>query len=156
MKTNPKDYRPNVGMMIINKKKEIFVGKRIDHPSNFWQMPQGGIDAGEDFLSAAYRELEEETSITKVDLIKEFDGFITYELPDHLLGIIWRGKYKGQKQKWFLMRYTGNDNEINIQTKKPEFLEWKWIDVEALTDVVVDFKLHVYKELQKKIIKIIN
>ena len=119
-------------------------------------MPQGCIDTGEDFLSAAYRELEEETSITKVDLIKEFDGFITYELPDHLLGIIWKGKYKGQKQKWFLMRYTGNDNEINIQTKKPEFLEWKWIDVESLTDVVVDFKLHVYKELQKKIKKIIN
>tara|TARA_Y100001935_G_C17114402_1_gene412454 strand:+ start:20 stop:496 length:477 start_codon:yes stop_codon:yes gene_type:complete len=148
--------RSGVGIVVLNQNNKIFVAKRIDNPRNFWQMPQGGIDAGEDFLSAAYRELEEETSITKVDLIKEFDGFITYELPDHLLGIIWRGKYKGQKQKWFLMRYTGNDNEINIQTKKPEFLEWKWIDVEALTDVVVDFKLHVYKELQKKIIKIIN
>ncbi len=148
--------RSGVGIVVLNQNNKIFVAKRIDNPRNFWQMPQGGIDAGEDFLSAAYRELEEETSITKVDLIKEFDGFITYELPDHLLGIIWRGKYKGQKQKWFLMRYNGNDNEINIQTKKPEFLEWKWIDVEALTDVVVDFKLHVYKELQKKIIKIIN
>jgi len=148
--------RSGVGIVVLNQNNKIFVAKRIDNPRNFWQMPQGGIDAGEDFLSAAYRELEEETSITKVDLIKEFDGSITYELPDHLLGIIWRGKYKGQKQKWFLMRYTGNDNEINIQTKKPEFLEWKWIDVEALTDVVVDFKLHVYKELQKKIIKIIN
>ena len=148
--------RSGVGIVVLNQNNKIFVAKRIDNPRNFWQMPQGGIDAGEDFLSAAYRELEEETSITKVDLIKEFDGFITYELPDHLLGIIWRGKYKGQKQKWFLMRYTGNDNEINIQTKKPEFLEWKWIDVEALTDVVVDFKLHVYKELQKKIIKLIN
>ena len=148
--------RSGVGIVVLNQNNKIFVAKRIDNPRNFWQMPQGGIDAGEDFLSAAYRELEEETSITKVDLIKEFDGSITYELPDHLLGIIWRGKYKGQKQKWFLMRYTGNDNEINIQTKKPEFLEWKWIDVEALTYVVVDFKLHVYKELQKKIIKIIN
>ena len=148
--------RSGVGIVVLNQNNKIFVAKRIDNPKSFWQMPQGGIDAGEDFLSAAYRELEEETSITKVDLIKEFDGFITYELPDHLLGIIWRGKYKGQKQKWFLMRYTGNDNEINIQTKKPEFLEWKWIDVEALTDVVVDFKLHVYKELQKKIKKIIN
>ena len=148
--------RSGVGIVVLNQNNKIFVARRIDNPKNFWQMPQGGIDAGEDFLSAAYRELEEETSITKVDLIKEFDGFITYELPDHLLGIIWRGKYKGQKQKWFLMRYTGNDNEINIQTKKPEFLEWKWIDVEALTDVVVDFKLHVYKELQKKIIKLIN
>ena len=148
--------RSGVGIVVLNQNNKIFVAKRIDNPRNFWQMPQGGIDAGEDFLSAAYRELEEETSITKVDLIKEFDGFTTYELPDNLLGIIWRGKYKGQKQKWFLMRYTGNDNEINIQTKKPEFLEWKWIDVEALTDVVVDFKLHVYKELQKEIKKIIN
>ena len=148
--------RSGVGIVVLNQNNKIFVARRIDNPKNFWQMPQGGIDTGEDFLSAAYRELEEETSITKVDLIKEFDGFITYELPDHLLGIIWKGKYKGQKQKWFLMRYTGNDNEINIQTKKPEFLEWKWIDVESLTDVVVDFKLHVYKELQKKIKKIIN
>ena len=148
--------RSGVGIVVLNQNNKIFVARRIDNPKNFWQMPQGGIDTGEDFLSAAYREFEEETSITKVDLIKEFDGFITYELPDHLLGIIWKGKYKGQNQKWFLMRYTGNDNEINIQTKKPEFLEWKWIDVESLTDVVVDFKLHVYKELQKKIKKIIN
>ena len=119
-------------------------------------MPQGGIDEGEDSLSAAYRELEEETSITKVELIKELDGFITYELPDHLLGIIWKGKYKGQKQKWFIMKFTGEDREINIQTKKPEFLEWKWVDLETLTEVVVDFKFNVYKELKEKIKNIIN
>jgi len=119
-------------------------------------MPQGGVDKGEDFLSAAYRELEEETSIKNVELIKEIDGILSYELPDHLLGIIWKGKYKGQRQKWFLMRFLGNDNDINIKTNKPEFLEWKWIDLELLTDVVVDFKMHVYKELKEKIKKIIN
>ena len=119
-------------------------------------MPQGGVDEGEDSLSAAYRELEEETSITKVELIKELDGFITYELPDHLLGIIWKGKYKGQKQKWFIMKFTGEDKEINIQTEKPEFLEWKWVDLETLTEVVVDFKFNVYKELKKEIKNTIN
>tara|TARA_S200000501_G_scaffold341207_1_gene350363 strand:+ start:1548 stop:2024 length:477 start_codon:yes stop_codon:yes gene_type:complete len=148
--------RSGVGIIVLNKKNKIFVAKRIDNPKNFWQMPQGGIDEGEDYLSAAYRELEEETSITKVELIKELDGFITYLLPDHLLGIIWKGKYKGQKQKWFIMKFIGEDKEINIQTKKPEFLEWKWIELEALTEIVVDFKLHVYKELKEKIGKIIN
>ena len=143
--------RSGVGIIVLNKKNKIFVAKRIDNPKNFWQMPQGGIDEGEDYLSAAYRELEEETSITKVELIKELDGFITYLLPDHLLGIIWKGKYKGQKQKWFIMKFIGEDKEINIQTKKPEFLEWKWIELETLTEVVVDFKLHVYKELRKKL-----
>tara|TARA_B100000941_G_scaffold22591_1_gene13584 strand:+ start:121 stop:597 length:477 start_codon:yes stop_codon:yes gene_type:complete len=148
--------RSGVGIIVLNKKNKIFVAKRIDNPKNFWQMPQGGIDEGEDYLSAAYRELEEETSITKVELVKELDGFITYLLPDHLLGIIWKGKYKGQKQKWFIMKFIGEDKEINIQTKKPEFLEWKWIELEDLTEIVVDFKLHVYKELKEKIGKIIN
>ena len=121
-------------------------------------MPQGGVDKGkgEDFIAAAYRELEEETSIKNVELIKELDGFITYNLPDHLLGIIWKGKYRGQEQKWFLMRYLGKNNEINIKTKKPEFLEWKWVDLELITDLVVDFKLHVYEEVQEKVRKIIN
>ena len=148
--------RNGVGIVVLNKNNKIFVAKRIDNPKNFWQMPQGGIDEGEDYLSAAYRELKEETSITKVELIKELDGFITYLLPDHLLGIIWKGKYRGQKQKWFIMKFTGEDKEINIQTKKPEFLEWKWIELETLTEVVVDFKLHVYKELKKKIRGFIN
>ena len=147
--------RSGVGIIVLNEDNKIFVAKRIDNPKNFWQMPQGGIDEGEDYLSAAYRELKEETSITKVELIKELDGFITYLLPDHLLGVIWKGKYKGQKQKWFIMKFTGEDKEINIQTKKPEFLEWKWIELETLTEVVVDFKLHVYKEVQKKVEKLI-
>ena len=148
--------RSGVGIIVLNEDNKIFVAKRIDNPKNFWQMPQGGIDEGEDYLSAAYRELKEETSITKVELIKELDGFITYLLPDHLLGVIWKGKYKGQKQKWFIMKFTGEDKEINIQTKKPEFLEWKWIELETLTEVVVDFKLHVYKELKEKIRIFIN
>ena len=148
--------RNGVGIVVLNKKNKVFVAKRIDNPKNFWQMPQGGVDKGEDFLSAAFRELEEETSIKDVELITEIEGTTIYELPKNLLGIIWKGKYKGQRQKWFLMRYLGNDNEINIKTKKPEFLDWKWIDVDKITDVVVDFKLNVYKELKDKIKKIIN
>ena len=149
-------FRKGVGIIVLNKYNKIFVAKRIDNPKNFWQMPQGGVDEGEDFLSAAYRELEEETSIKKVELIKEIDETTTYELPSHLLGIIWKGKFKGQKQKWFLMRFLGNDNEINIKTHKPEFLDWKWIELDMLTKIVVDFKLQVYKELKEKIRPIIN
>jgi putative (di)nucleoside polyphosphate hydrolase len=148
--------RSGVGIVVLNKSDKVFVAKRIDNPKNFWQMPQGGVDDGEDFLKAAYRELYEETSIKNVELIKELNGTITYELPDRLLGIIWKGKYKGQKQKWFLMRFVGEDKEINIKTKNPEFLDWKWIDIDQITEVVVDFKLHVYKELKEKIKKIIN
>ena len=148
--------RSGVGIVVINKKNKVFVARRIDNPKNFWQMPQGGVDEGENFLIAAYRELEEETSIKSVELIQELEGTITYELPNHLLGIIWKGKYRGQKQKWFLMRFIGDNNEINIKTKKPEFLEWKWIEIDQLTEVVVDFKLHVYKEVKEKVKKIIN
>ncbi len=148
--------RSGVGIVVLNKENKVFVAKRIDNPKNFWQMPQGGVDEGEDFLKAAYRELEEETSIKSVKLIKELDGTITYELPDRLLGLIWKGKYRGQKQKWFLMRFVGIDNEINIKTKHPEFLEWKWIELDKITDLVVDFKLHVYKEVRDKVKKILN
>ena len=158
MKEKFKDLplRIGVGIVVLNDNNKVFVAKRIDNPKDFWQMPQGGVNDGEDFLSAAYRELEEETSIKNVQLIKELENTITYELPKHLLGIIWRGKFKGQKQKWFIMRYLGDDKDINIKTKKPEFLEWKWIDIDMLTNVVVDFKLHVYEELKRKIKKIIN
>ena len=148
--------RSGVGIVVLNKENKVFVAKRIDNPKNFWQMPQGGVDEGEDFLKAAYRELKEETSIKNVELIKELDGTITYELPDRLLGLIWKGRYRGQKQKWFLMRFTGVDNEINIKTKHPEFLEWKWVELDKITDLVVDFKLHVYKEVKDKVKKILN
>jgi putative (di)nucleoside polyphosphate hydrolase len=147
--------RSGVGIVVLNNENKVFVAKRIDNPKDFWQMPQGGVDLGEDFLKAAHRELEEETSIKSVKLIKELDGMITYELPDRLLGIIWKGKYRGQRQKWFLMRFTGEDEEININTHHPEFLDWKWIGLDKLTEVVVDFKLHVYKEVQKKVQKLI-
>jgi len=143
--------RSGVGIVVLNKANKVFVAKRIDNAKNFWQMPQGGVDEGEDYLTAAYRELEEETSIKNVELISELDGLITYNLPEHLLGIIWKGKYKGQSQKWFLMRYLGEDNQINIKTKKPEFLDWKWVDLKEITNLVVDFKLHVYQEVQQKV-----
>ena len=148
--------RSGVGIVVLNKENKVFVAKRIDNPKNFWQMPQGGVDEGEDFLKAAYRDLEEETSIKNVELIKELDGTIIYELPDRLLGLIWKGKYRGQKQKWFLMRFVGSDSEINIKTKHPEFLEWKWVELDKITDLVVDFKLHVYNEVKDKVKKILN
>jgi len=148
--------RSGVGIVVLNKENKIFVARRIDNPKNFWQMPQGGVDKNEDFLSAAYRELKEETSIKNVELIKEIDEMFTYELPKQLLGIIWKGKYKGQRQKWFIMRFLGTDDEININTSKPEFLEWKWIDLDTITKVVVDFKLQVYKKLKIKIREAIN
>ena len=147
--------RDGVGIVVLNKFNKVFVAKRIDNPKNFWQMPQGGIDKGEEFYNAALRELEEETSIKNVTLIKEIDGFLTYYLPNHLLGIIWKGRYKGQKQKWFITKFNGDEKEINIKTKNPEFLEWKWIDIENLSDKVVDFKLDVYRHIQKELIKII-
>jgi len=155
-KLNELPLRNGVGIVVLNNDNKVFVAKRIDNPKNFWQMPQGGVDEDEDFLKAAYRELEEETSIKNVKLIKELDGMTTYELPNRLLGIIWKGKYRGQKQKWFLMKFTGKDEEINIKTENPEFLDWKWVELDQITEVVVDFKLHVYKELKAKIKKIIN
>ncbi len=147
--------RSGVGIVVLNKKDQIFLAKRVDNPKNFWQMPQGGVNNGENFYEAAIRELEEETSIKTVSLIKEIEGLTTYFLPNHLLGIIWKGKYKGQKQKWFVVRFFGDEKEINIKTNHPEFLDWKWVNIENLTDEVVNFKLHVYKQIQKELYKII-
>ena len=148
--------RIGVGIVVLNKNNKIFVAKRIDNPKDFWQMPQGGVDQNESYLDAAYRELYEETNIKEIELIKEVEEFTTYELPDHLLGIIWKGKFKGQKQKWFIMRFVGNEDEINIKTKKPEFLDWKWIDVNEITKKVVDFKYEVYKKVKSEVKKILN
>jgi len=147
--------RNGVGIIVLNKDNKVFIAKRIDNPKNFWQMPQGGVEKNEDYLAAAFRELNEETSIKNIKLIKELDGLIDYELPHHLLGIIWKGKYRGQRQKWFLMKFLGEDKEINIKTKHPEFLDWKWIELDKITDVVVDFKLKVYEEVKEKVKKIL-
>jgi putative (di)nucleoside polyphosphate hydrolase len=149
-------FRSGVGIVVLNKDNKVFVAQRIDNQKKFWQMPQGGVNEGEGYLTAAYRELEEETSIKNVDLIKELDGLISYELPENLLGVIWKGKYRGQEQKWFVMRFLGQDSEINIKTKNPEFCEWKWIDLENITNLVVDFKLHVYEDVKKKVNEILN
>ena len=148
--------RTGVGIVVLNKNNQVFVARRIDNNKNFWQMPQGGVDKNENYLAAAYRELEEETSIKNVDLVGELDGLISYELPKHLLGVIWKGKYRGQEQKWFVVRFLGNDSEININTDHPEFCEWKWVELENITDLVVDFKLHVYEDVKKKVREILN
>ena len=148
--------RIGVGIVLLNNKNKIFVGKRIDNPKKFWQMPQGGVDKNEDLFQAAKRELQEETSITSIKLIKKLDGWLEYNLPQNLLGKIWKGKYKGQKQKWFIMKFLGDDMEINVKTKHPEFFEWKWVDPDQITDFVVNFKLDVYKKIKEKVKKIIN
>ena len=154
-KYNKLPLRSGVGIVVLNNKNQVFVARRIDNPKNFWQMPQGGVDKGEKYYEAAKRELEEETSIKSIKLIKEIDGYITYHLPSNLLGIIWRGKFKGQKQKWFVVRFLGSDEEINIKTKKPEFLEWKWIEIEQITDLVVKFKMDVYQKVKEEVKKIL-
>ena len=147
--------RSGVGIVVLNKKNQVFLAKRIDNPKNFWQMPQGGVDEGEEYYDAAIRELKEETSIKTISLIKEIDGLTTYLLQNHLIGIIWKGKYKGQKQKWFIVRFNGEEKEINVHTKHPEFLDWKWVNIDDLTNEVVEFKIHVYKQIQRELYKII-
>ena len=149
MKSNPKDYRPNVGMMIINQKKEIFVGKRIDHPSNFWQMPQGGIDAQEIPSIAALREMDEEVGIkkNKVDLLSESKDWYYYSIPSDLAKTLWKGKYKGQRQKWFLYKFKGTEKDINIHTEHPEFSDYKWVTKDFLVPNIVPFKKKIYEKL---------
>ena len=139
--------RTGVGIIVLNSKNQVFVAKRKDNPVDKWQMPQGGVDLGESLQDAMYRELFEETSISKIEILKELNYWLEYELPQNLLGIIWKGKFRGQKQKWFIVRYLGSDSEININTKKPEFIEWKWLDVNRLKSVIVDFKKNVYEKL---------
>tara|TARA_Y100000992_G_scaffold221660_1_gene153825 strand:+ start:886 stop:1335 length:450 start_codon:yes stop_codon:yes gene_type:complete len=148
--------RHGVGIIVLNKKNEVFVGKRKDNPIDKWQMPQGGIDTNETPLNAMKRELKEETSITKIKVLKEIEKSFEYELPPNLLGKIWKGKYRGQKQKWFIVKFIGNDNEINLNTEYPEFIEWKWIDYNLLPDVIVDFKKKVYEKLKIELKNFIN
>tara|TARA_B100000945_G_scaffold288989_1_gene261729 strand:- start:19 stop:492 length:474 start_codon:yes stop_codon:yes gene_type:complete len=148
--------RLGVGVVVLNKENKVFVGKRKDNPVNKWQMPQGGVDNGEDLVGAMKRELSEETGIKNIKILKEIDGWSKYELPDYLLGKIWKGKYRGQKQKWFVVKFLGSDNEINLKTKNPEFIEWQWIDIDSLPSVIVDFKKKVYEGLVPKIKASIN
>ena len=139
--------RNGVGVIVLNNENKVFVGKRKDNPVDKWQMPQGGVDIGESYLSAMKRELYEETSIKSIEILKEINGFFEYELPKNLVGIIWKGKFRGQKQKWFITRFIGNENEINLQTENPEFIEWKWIIPDELPRTIVDFKKKMYVEL---------
>ena len=143
--------RNGVGIIILNDKNQVFVGKRKDNPGNKWQMPQGGVEDGEDFPTAMKRELHEETNITSIKIIKEIKKLYEYELPKNLVGIIWKGKFRGQRQKWFIVKFIGNENEINLDTKHPEFIEWKWINAEMLPEKIVEFKKNLYLNLLKEI-----
>ncbi len=148
---NKLPLRIGVGVILLNDKNNVFVGKRIDNPKNSWQMPQGGVDENEDFLQAAKRELEEETGVKSVKLIKELDGWFKYDLPEYLLGKIWEGKYRGQKQKWFVMKFLGKSSEINVKTKNPEFFEWKWIELSKLPNIAVHFKVDIYRKIKEEL-----
>ena len=148
---NELPLRLGVGIVLLNQKNEVFVGKRIDNPKDSWQMPQGGVNQNENFLQAAKRELEEETGIKSVKLIKELDGWFKYDLPKYLLGKLWKGKYRGQKQKWFVMKFIGKTSEINVNTKNPEFSEWKWIELTNLPNIAVHFKKEIYKKIKEEL-----
>ena len=148
--------RLGVGIILLNDKNNVFVGKRKDNPGEKWQMPQGGVENGENFLTAMKRELLEETNIKNIKIIKEIKQIYEYELPKKLIGVIWKGKFRGQRQKWFIVRFTGNENEINLNTKYPEFIEWKWIEVDELPNVIVDFKKNLYLNLLKEIKLVID
>ena len=148
--------RTGVGIAVLNSNNQIFVGKRKDNPFDKWQMPQGGVEPDEPLLEAMKRELREETSIINIEVLKEFNHWLEYDLPENLIGKIWKGKYRGQKQKWFIIRFTGEEKEIDINTKYPEFIEWKWIDMDLLPNLIVNFKKHVYKDVLIELKKYFN
>ena len=156
MKNNVLPLRIGVGAIVLNKENKVFVGKRRDNPSDKWQMPQGGVDEGEDDFTAMQRELTEETSIKTIKIIKKIEDIFEYELPENLIGIIWKGKFRGQKQKWFITRFLGQESEINLNTKHPEFIKWKWLEPEKLPNVIVDFKKNLYLKLLKEIKLVID
>ena len=156
MKYKDLPLRTGVGITVLNSKNQVFVGKRKDNPFDKWQMPQGGVDPNETLLAAMKRELQEETSIKNIKVLKEFDRWLEYELPENLIGKIWKGKYKGQKQKWFIVRFLGKDSEIDVNTEHPEFIEWKWVSFEKLPDLIVSFKKHLYEEITLELNKLIN
>ena len=156
MANNQLPMRTGVGVIVLNNNNQVFVGKRKDNPGDKWQMPQGGVDKGEDFITAMRRELIEETSIKSIKILKEIKNMYQYELPNNLVGIIWKGKFRGQRQKWFITKFLGNDDEINLDTQHPEFIDWKWIDPQELPKVIVDFKKELYLNLLKEINQFID
>ena len=156
MANNQLPMRTGVGIIVLNNNNQVFVGKRKDNPGDKWQMPQGGVDKGEDFITAMRRELIEETSIKNIKILKEIQNMYQYELPKNLVGIIWRGKFRGQRQKWFITKFLGKDDEINLDTQHPEFIDWKWINPNDLPDVIVDFKKELYLNLLKEINQVID
>ena len=148
--------RRGVGIILLNNENQVFVGKRKDNPGDKWQMPQGGVEDGEDFVTAMRRELYEETNIKNIKILKEIKQMYEYELPKNLIGIIWKGKFRGQKQKWFIAKFTGNENEIDLNKEQQEFIAWKWINIEMLPIVIVEFKKNLYLSLLKEIKLIIG
>ena len=143
--------RLGVGVIVLNTNNHVFVGKRKDNPVDKWQMPQGGVNEGESFINAMKRELMEETSIKNIKVLKELDNMFEYELPENLVGIIWKGKFRGQKQKWFILKFMGDNSEINLKTKHQEFIDWKWLEPNKLPAVIVDFKKKLYIKLLNEI-----
>lgn len=147
MSHNPhiqRPYREGVGMMVLNSHNQVLVGRRIDNDVEAWQMPQGGIDNGENPQQAALRELREEIGTDAVEILAETSDWLYYDLPDALANKLWHGRYAGQMQKWFLMRFVGNESDININTAIPEFAEWDWKEVHTLPELIVDFKRNLY------------
>ncbi len=149
-------YRPGVGIMLLSPQRQVLVGLRLDYQSDAWQMPQGGIDQGETPAAAAMRELKEEIGTNHAEIIAESREWLTYELPADLASVLWSGRYRGQRQKWFAMRFLGRDSEVNVETERPEFGAWKWLEPRALPDVIVPFKRTLYQQIVSEFVDVIE